>query len=102
MPADSRQLYRELSIGTAAPMPDELAAAPHHNIGTLELTDYYSAAQFETETLDLLARLFATSDYAILCGGSMMDVDASTNCLPSRPRCGPVLTDCWNVKALMP
>ena len=75
--ADSRQLYRELPIGTAAPTPDELAAAPHHNIGTLELTDYYSAAQFETETLDLLARLFAASDYAILCGCLLSTSDAA-------------------------
>lgn len=87
--ADSRQLYRELPIGTAAPTPDELAAAPHHNIGTLELTDYYSAAQFETETLDLLARLFATSDYAILCGGSMMYVDAVTRGIDELPTISP-------------
>lgn len=87
--ADSRQLYRELPIGTAAPTPDELAAAPHHNIGTLELTDYYSAAQFETETLDLLAQLFATSDYAILCGGSMMYVDAVTRGIDELPTISP-------------
>lgn len=87
--ADSRQLYRELPIGTAAPTPDELAAAPHHNIGTLELTDYYSAAQFETETLDLLARLFAASDYAILCGGSMMYVDAVTRGIDELPTISP-------------
>lgn len=87
--ADSRQLYRELPIGTAAPTPDELAVAPHHNIGTLELTDYYSAAQFESETLELLTRLFATSDYAVLCGGSMMYVDAVTRGIDELPTISP-------------
>lgn len=45
--ADSRQLYAELKIGTAAPTPDQLKRVPHYLVGTLHLTDYYSAAQYE-------------------------------------------------------
>ena len=74
--ADSRQLYAELKIGTAAPTPSQLARAPHHFVGTLHLTDYYSAAQYESEVIDLLDLLFAKQDVAILTGGSMMYIDA--------------------------
>ena len=74
--ADSRQLYANLKIGTAAPTPEELQRVPHHFIGTLQLTDYYSAAQYEEDALKLLDRLFQTKDVVILTGGSMMYVDA--------------------------
>ena len=52
--ADSRQLYANLKIGTAAPTPEELQRVPHHFIGTLQLTDYYSAAQYEEDALKYL------------------------------------------------
>lgn len=74
--ADSRQLYTNLKIGTAAPTPEELQRVPHHFIGTLQLTDYYSAAQYEEDALKLLDHLFQTKDVVILTGGSMMYVDA--------------------------
>ena len=74
--ADSRQLYADLKIGTAAPTPDQLARVPHHFVGTLKLTDYYSAARYEEEAMACLTRLFQTNDYALLTGGSMMYVDA--------------------------
>lgn len=74
--ADSRQLYANLKIGTAAPTPEELQRVPHHFIGTLQLTDYYSAAQYEEDALKLLDHLFQTKDVVILIGGSMMYVDA--------------------------
>lgn len=73
---DSRQLYADLKIGTAAPTEPQLAHVPHHFIGTLQLTDYYSAAQYESEAIDLLNRLFETHSTVILTGGSMMYVDA--------------------------
>ena len=73
---DSRQLYANLKIGTAAPTPEELQRVPHHFIGTLQLTDYYSAAQYEEDALKLLDHLFQTKDVVILTGGSMMYVDA--------------------------
>lgn len=74
--ADSRQVYRDIPIGTAAPTAQELAQVPHHFVGMLGLDDYYSAAQFESDVMALLPRLFARSPYAVMCGGSMMYVDA--------------------------
>ena len=76
--ADSRQIYRGLPIGTAPPTPEQLSAAPHHFIAALDLDSYYSAAQYEEDALKLLETLFKTDDYAIMCGGSMMYVDAVT------------------------
>lgn len=74
--SDSRQLYADLKIGTAAPTPEQLARVPHYFVGTLKLTDYYSAAQYETEVLELLDKLFQEKDTVVLTGGSMMYVDA--------------------------
>ena len=74
--ADSRQLYADLKIGTAAPTPDQLARVPHHFVGTLQLTDYYSAAQYEAEVMAKLEELFKENDVVVLTGGSMMYVDA--------------------------
>ena len=78
--ADSRQLYAELKIGTAAPTPDQLKRVPHQLVGTLHLTDYYSAAQYEIEALEILEKLFTQHEVVILTGGSMMYV--STIFLP--------------------
>lgn len=74
--ADSRQIYRDIPITTAAPTAEELAAAPHHFVGQLPLSAYYSAAQYEEDALRLLEELFRDNDYAIMCGGSMMYIDA--------------------------
>lgn len=74
--ADSRQLYAELKIGTAAPTPEQLNRVPHHLVGTLHLSDYYSAAQYELEAMEILNQLFTENDVVILTGGSMMYVDA--------------------------
>lgn len=74
--ADSRQVYREMKIGTARPDEPELAQARFYFVGNLSITDYYSAARYEQDALRLLAELFRTSDYVILSGGSMMYVDA--------------------------
>ena len=74
--ADSRQLYANLKIGTAAPTPDQLARVPHHFVGILQLTDYYSAAQYEAEVMAKLEELFKENDVVVLTGGSMMYVDA--------------------------
>lgn len=74
--ADSRQLYADLKIGTAAPTPEQLQRVQHHLVGTLQLTDYYSAAQYEAEVLNLLDTLFIEHDTVVLTGGSMMYVDA--------------------------
>lgn len=75
--ADSRQLFRDLYIGTARPTEEELATVPHHFIATLGLDEYYSAAQYEADVLAMLPGLFARcGGNAVVCGGSMMYVDA--------------------------
>ena len=74
--ADSRQIYRELKIGTARPTDEQIQAVRHYFVGTLGLDDYYSASLFEQQVLQLLVQLFQTSDYALLTGGSMMYIDA--------------------------
>lgn len=74
--SDSRQLYADLKIGTAAPTAEQLQRVPHHFVGTLQLTDYYSAAQYESEVLAVLDDLFQQHKMVLLTGGSMMYVDA--------------------------
>ena len=74
--ADSRQLYADLKIGTAAPTPEQLARVEHHLVGTLQLIDYYSAARYEEEVMNLLPGLFVKHPVVLLTGGSMMYVDA--------------------------
>lgn len=74
--ADSRQMFRDIPIGTAAPTPSEQEQVRHHFVGTLPLDAYYSAAVYEQEVLDLLPKLWKKSNVAIMCGGSMMYVDA--------------------------
>lgn len=83
--ADSRQLYADLKIGTAAPTPEQLKRIPHYFVGTLKLTDYYSAAQYETEVLALLKNIFSQKDVALLTGGSMMYIDAICNGIDDMP-----------------
>ena len=74
--SDSRQLYADLKIGTAAPTPEQRARVPHHFVGTLKLTDYYSAAQYEADVMKKLEELFSLNEVVVLTGGSMMYVDA--------------------------
>lgn len=74
--ADSRQIYRELKIGTACPTDEQLQQTKHYFVGTLGLEDYYSASLFEQQVLELLSQLFQTYDYALMAGGSMMYIDA--------------------------
>lgn len=74
--ADSRQLYADIKIGTAAPTAEQLARVPHYFVRTLDLHDYYSAAQYEMEVLKKLEELFRENDVVVLTGGSMMYIDA--------------------------
>jgi len=74
--ADSRQIYRELKIGTARPTEEQMQQVNHYFVGTLGLEDYYSASLFEQQVLELLSQLFQTHDYALMAGGSMMYIDA--------------------------
>lgn len=83
--ADSRQIYRGIPIGTACPTEDELAKVKHHFINILDLDQYYSAAQFENDVMMLLPELFKTHDCVVMCGGSMMYVDAVCNGIDDIP-----------------
>lgn len=74
--ADSRQFYRDIPIGTAAPTAEQLARVKHYFVGQLALTDYYSASCYEEEVLRLLDTLFQDHAYVLLTGGSMMYIDA--------------------------
>lgn len=85
--ADSRQIYKGIPIGTAAPSPEELGRVRHHFIGELDLDEYYSAALYEEQAMARLNSMWtAGHDVAVMCGGSMMYVDAVVNgidCLPT-------------------
>lgn len=83
--ADSRQLYRELTIGTASPTSEQLHAVKHYFVGTLSIGDYYSASMYEQDVMALLKELFLSSDYALLSGGSMMYIDAVCNGIDDIP-----------------
>lgn len=74
--ADSRQIYKGMTVGTAAPTLEERSRAEHHFVQFLNPGDYYSAAQFEMDAMALLESLFQKHDYVLLSGGSMMYIDA--------------------------
>ena len=82
---DSRQLYRDIPIGTAAPTAAEQARVRHYFVGTLDLTEDYSAGQYERDALALLDRLFREHDVLILSGGSMLYADAVCHGLDDLP-----------------
>ena len=78
--ADSRQIFKEMRIGTAVPDKEVLLRVPHYFIQTRSVHDYYNAFMYETEVINLLEKaLFAKFDTVIMCGGSMMYVDAVCN-----------------------
>lgn len=83
--ADSRQMFKEIPIGTAAPTDDEQNMVKHYFIGNLSIKDYYNASMFENEVIILLGRLFHEKDVVILSGGSMMYVDAVCNGIDDIP-----------------
>jgi tRNA dimethylallyltransferase len=83
--ADSRQIYKTISIGTAAPTEKQLSQAKHYFVNQLELDEYYSAAQYEKEVLVLLEELFKTHDTVLMTGGSMMYIDAVTKGIDDIP-----------------
>ncbi|MDR1344483.1 MAG: tRNA (adenosine(37)-N6)-dimethylallyltransferase MiaA [Tannerellaceae bacterium] len=95
--ADSRQFYKDLPIGSAAPTGSLLQRATHYMVGILELTDYYSAACFETDVLALLEKLYANTTAAILTGGSMMYIDAICKGIDEMPTVTPDIRNAvWN------
>lgn len=83
--ADSRQFYKELSIGTAAPTADELAQVKHHFVHNLSIEDKYDVADYERDVLNYLKEYFKTKNVAVLTGGSGLFIDAVCNGLDSIP-----------------
>lgn len=74
--ADSRQFYKEMSIGTAAPTSEELLQVKHYFVHNISIDDKYDVADYEREVLQLLDRLFKTHDQAVMTGGSGLFIDA--------------------------
>ncbi|MBA4411040.1 MAG: tRNA (adenosine(37)-N6)-dimethylallyltransferase MiaA [Bacteroidota bacterium] len=91
--ADSRQFFRELSIGTAVPTPENLKAIPHHFIHTKSIFDYYNVSTFETEALQLINQLFESKNPLILTGGSMLYVDTICKGIDDIPTVDPLIRD---------
>ena len=83
--ADSRQIYMGLPIGTAAPSAEQLAQVRHHFVGILPLDAYYSAAQYEEDVMKLLPEMWKKNNIAVMCGGSMMYIDAVTKGIDELP-----------------
>lgn len=83
--ADSRQIYKDIEIGTASPTAEELARVEHFFVHTLALDEYYSAAEYEKDVMQLLPLLFQSHDTVLLSGGSMMYIDAVTKGIDDIP-----------------
>lgn len=89
--SDSRQLYKDLIIGTAAPTTEQMQRIKHYFVGTLELTDYYNASRFEEEVVALLAELHRQHPVVLMSGGSMMYIDAVCKGIDDLPTVTPEL-----------
>lgn len=104
--ADSRQLYRELSIGTAKPTPYEMDGVPHHFIGSHSITEAINAGRYERECLNLLQELFQKKDVVILSGGTGLYINAVCFGLDDMPTVDPAmrqsLRDRWETEGLGP
>lgn len=87
--ADSRQFYREMSIGTAKPSPEELATVKHHFIDSLSVIDVYSAGDFERDALALLEKLYREHDVILLVGGAGLFIQAVAQGLDDFPAISP-------------
>ena len=83
--ADSRQFYRELSIGTAKPTFEEMDGVKHHFINSHSIQDYYSVGDFERDCLEVLEKIFKEKDVAILTGGSGMFIKMITDGIDEMP-----------------
>lgn len=88
---DSRQVFREMSIGTASPTAVQLKRVQHYFIASKSIHEPYSAAKFEAEALTLLETLFANQDVVLMSGGSMMYIDAVCKGIDDMPDVDPVI-----------
>jgi len=91
--ADSRQFYKELNIGVAAPSKEQLAEVKHHFVHHLSIVDYYNVSRFEQDVLQLLNDLFKKKDYVIMTGGSGLYIDAVCKGIDTLPDPDPELRD---------
>lgn len=94
--ADSRQFYREMSIGTAAPTLEEMNHVPHHFIGNLSVIDPYDVFRYLTEVKKLLGHLFLKQDVVVMAGGSGLYIDAVCRGISSLPDADPGLRNSLN------
>lgn len=90
---DSRQFFKEMTIGTAVPSKEELGSAPHHFIQNKSIFENYTVGDFEREAIDKLDKLYKTNDYAILVGGSGLYVDAILKGFDSFPEIDPTVRE---------
>lgn len=91
--ADSRQIFSELTIGTAAPTTEELQAVKHHFIKTQSIHDYYSASLYEQQAIQKIEELHQNRDTVVLTGGSMMYIDAVCNGIDEIPDVDPTIRE---------
>jgi len=83
--ADSRQIYKELKIGTASPTTEQLRQVQHYFVATRSIQEYYNASMYEQDVLSLLKNLFDISPIQLMSGGSMMYIDAVCNGIDDIP-----------------
>lgn len=95
--ADSRQFYREIPIGTAAPTKEQLSLVPHHFVGNLSVTDDYNVSRYEKEVLALLDDKLKKNNIMIMAGGSGLYINAVCNGIDELPDPDPVLRNELNV-----
>ncbi len=88
---DSRQIYKEMRIGTAVPSDEQLATVPHYFIQTLSVRDYYNSWQFEVDALAKIRELFESQKVVLMTGGSMLYIDAVCKGIDDIPTIAPEL-----------
>ncbi|MBN2767430.1 MAG: tRNA (adenosine(37)-N6)-dimethylallyltransferase MiaA [Paludibacteraceae bacterium] len=93
--SDSRQFYRELKIGTAAPSEIQMKTVKHYFIGTHSIHDFYNCGQYELDVMDLLKDLFKQQNVVMLVGGSMMYIDAVCNGIDDIPTVDAKTREFW-------
>lgn len=96
--SDSRQVYQQMRIGTAAPTPEQLAQVKHHLIGTRSITEDYSCGRYEQEATELIERLFLNRDILLLVGGSGLYIDAVCRGMDNMPVTDPRLREGLNLR----
>jgi len=96
--ADSRQIYKELCIGTATPKPHELSEVKHYFIQSHSISNNYNASKYESEALQLIGQLFANTDILFLTGGSMLYIDAVCKGIDEIPDADPEIRSNLKIK----